>query len=132
MINAVKSRNTNKYTEHLEKPITAEELLMAIRKGAPNKSPGVDGLGIEFYRTHWDTIGTDQLELMNHMFIHQKITPNQKHGIIICLPKDNHTRTPDGYRPISLLTTEYKILARIMAARLNIVAQEHLHKTQYC
>jgi hypothetical protein len=71
MINVVKSRNTNKYTEHLEKPITAEELLMAIRKGAPNKSPGVDGLGAEFYRTHWDTIGTDLLELMNYMFTHQ-------------------------------------------------------------
>jgi hypothetical protein len=132
MASIIKSRNTSNYAEHLEKPITLEELRMAINKGAPNKAPGADGLGIEFYKTNWGTIGTDMLEVMNHMFIHQKITPNQKHGIIICIPKVKHPRTPEEYRPITLLNTEYKILARIMAARLNIIAQDHLNKTQYC
>ena len=57
------------------------------------------------------------------MFLHKKITPQQKHGIIVCLPKSNGDRTPDGYRPISLLTTEYTILARIMARGLRTLEE---------
>jgi hypothetical protein len=40
--------------------------------------------------------------------------------------------TPEGYRHISLLTTEYNSLARIMASRLRQVLQDHLHNSQYC
>jgi hypothetical protein len=60
------------YEEQLEKPITEDELFTAIRKGATNKAPGVDGLGIEFYKMNWEIIGPDLLELMNHMFLHKK------------------------------------------------------------
>ena len=52
------------------------------------------------------------------MFLNNQITTNQKHGILICLPKNQGSHTPDSYRPTSLLTTEYKLLARIMAQRL--------------
>jgi hypothetical protein len=120
------------YAELLERPINAEELCAAIRKGALNKAPGVDGLCLEFYTANWDIIGPDLLELINQMFLNQTISPQQKQGIIVCLPKDTKDHTPAGYRPISLLTTEYKILTRIMATRLQIVLQHHLHKTQYC
>jgi len=66
------------------------------------------------------------------MFLHKKITFQQKHSIIVCLPKSNRDRTADGYRLISLLTTEYKLLARITAHRLRHVLQDHLHTSQFC
>jgi hypothetical protein len=72
------------------------------------------------------------LELLNQMFLHKKITPRQKHSTTVCLPKSNGVLTPEGYHPISLLTTEYKLLARIMASRLRHVIQDHLHTNQYC
>jgi hypothetical protein len=92
--------------EHLENPITERELYVAIRKGISNKAPGIDGLGIEFYKMNWNTIGSELLELVNFMFIQQKMTPLQKHGIIICLPKLNDPSTPATYRPITL----YKLM----------------------
>ena len=64
------------------------------------------------------------------MFLHT-ITPQQKHGITVCLPKSNGDRTPNGYRPISLLTTEYKHLARIMARRLRHVLKDHFHSVNF-
>ena len=66
------------------------------------------------------------------MFLHKKVTPQQKHGIIISLPKSNVDRTPDGYHPISLLTTEYSLLTRILARCLRHVLQDHLHNSQFC
>ena len=35
-------------------------------------------------------------------------TGHGKDGILVCLPKLNGDYTPGDYRPISLLTTEYK------------------------
>jgi mannosylglycoprotein endo-beta-mannosidase len=55
-----------------------------------------------------------------------------KKAIITCLPKSINTQTPDDYRPISLLTTEYKLLARILARRLRPILAEQLQNNQYC
>jgi hypothetical protein len=120
------------YKDLLEHPIAEDEIVKALRKGGKNKAPGGDGLCLEFYTENWDTIRQDLLGLLNHMFLQQRITPKQKDGIIVCLPKGNQDSSPAGYRPISLLTTEYKILARIMATRLGAVLQGNLHRTQFC
>jgi len=121
-----------KYADLLEQPITIEELSAALRSGAKHKTPGIDDFSLEFYIANWDTIKQDLRELMNQMFLHKKITPQQKHGIIVWLPKSNGDRTPNGYRPISLLATEYKLLARIMARCLRHVIKDHLHTSQFC
>jgi mannosylglycoprotein endo-beta-mannosidase len=121
-----------KYADLLEQPITIEELSATFRSEAKHQTPGIDGFNLEFYIANWDAINHDLLELVNQMFLHKKITPEQKHGIIVCLPKSNGDRTQSGYRPISLLTTAYKLLARIMARRLRHVLKDHLHKSQFC
>jgi hypothetical protein len=69
---------------------------------------------------------------MNEMFLHKSLTTYQKHGIIVSLPKNKRDQTPDGYHPITLLNTDYKILARIMAQRLSTVLEEQLTSSQYC
>jgi hypothetical protein len=69
---------------------------------------------------------------MNIMLRDRKVTPAQKHGIIICTPKRSPASRHVEYRPITLLTTEYKLLARIMAARLQQLLQERLDRMQYC
>ena len=52
------------------------------------------------------------------MFLDKHISQRQKHVILVCLPKSTSPRTPEEYRPISLLKTVYKFLARILARRL--------------
>ena len=81
---------------------------------------------------NWETVNPDLIELLNCMFLNKHITPRQKQGVIICLPNDNGDGTPNGYRPISLLNTDYKIMARILARRLKLVMDEQLQHTQFC
>ena len=97
-----------------------------------NKAPGIDGIGLEFYTTNWETIKEDLHEVLNQMFMQKNITTQQKHGVIVCRPKLKDAQTPEGYRPITLLNTDYKILARILAYRLCPVLEEHLQTSQFC
>ena len=106
------------YAKQLETPINYEEITTAIKGGARHKAPGIDGICLEFYTQNWDIITLELKDLLNHVFSHNKVTSQQKHAIVVKIPKANGDPTPDRYRPISLLSTEYKILARIMAQRL--------------
>jgi hypothetical protein len=65
------------------------------------------------------------------MFLNNHISPQQKHGILVCLPKSTNPRTLDDYRPISLLTTQYKLLARSWPDASG-THTDHLQKSQFC
>jgi hypothetical protein len=91
------------HAAHLERPIMTDEIHRALRAGARRKTPGIDGIWLEFYLTHWASIQAELTQLLN-MFLKKHITVQEKRGILICLPKTQQSSTPDCYRPISLLT----------------------------
>ncbi|CAM2111235.1 unnamed protein product [Caretta caretta] len=45
--------------DRLELPLTLAEFSEALRHMPTNKSPGMDGLTVEFYRVFWDVLGPD-------------------------------------------------------------------------
>ncbi|CAM2114731.1 unnamed protein product [Caretta caretta] len=45
--------------DRLELPLTLAEFSEALRRMPTNKSPGMDGLTVEFYRMFWDILGPD-------------------------------------------------------------------------
>ena len=128
----IQPTSPTKYAEELEKPLTTDEVLSALRAGARHKAPGIDGICLEFYQENWETIKSELTQLINYMLLHKRISSHQKHGILVCLPKTKETHTPDDFRPISLLTTEYNLLARILARRLRPILAEQLSTSQYC
>jgi len=54
-------------------PILLEELKTAISQGKPNKAPGVDGIGSEFYIMGWDIFRTELLQIMNIMYSEEQL-----------------------------------------------------------
>jgi len=132
MMNAIRPHTLPSYAAYLEQLITAEELYTALKCGGSNKAPGSDGIGREYYIRLWDTIRKDMLEIMNHMYIHKSITRRQQHGITVSLPKNNGDITLAGYRPITTMNTDYKLLARILVRRLTPVLEVQLTSSQYC
>ena len=116
---------------YLEQPITAEELYAALKSGGTNKTPGSEGISREFDIWLWDNIRDDMFGVMNQVNIINSITRRQQHGIIFSLPKDKGDMTSARYRPITLMNTDYKLLARIMGRRLTPVLEEQLELSLY-
>jgi len=65
------------------------------------------------------------------MYSTGNIREQQKHGIVACIPKTTAPKTPPNHRPIALLNSDYKILARIVASHLRPVLAELLHQSQH-
>jgi hypothetical protein len=66
------------------------------------------------------------------MFMDKQMIPQQQHGIIIfSLTKISNPTTTTDYRSITLLNTEYKLLARVLARRLKQTVGDQLRSTQY-
>ena len=112
-------------------PITAEELQTVAHRVTGNKAPGRDAIYMEFFKKNWSTIKDDMLLMFNQMYSTGNIREQQKHGIVVCIPKTTALKTPADYRPITLLNTDCEILARIVASRLRPILAELLHPSQH-
>jgi hypothetical protein len=89
----------NKVTQDENDDMVKEE---AVRYGKNRKSPGNDGICQEFYKVSLATIKSELLEVIRWMHSKGDITQQQKHGIIVCIPKTLHPECLEDYRPLTL------------------------------
>ena len=95
-----------------------------------NKSPGSDGLSVEFYKTFWPQIKNDLIDSLNLAYDNGSLSTTQKRSILSLLFKKNDKHLLKNWRPISLLNTDYKILAHVLANRLKTVINKLIHTDQ--
>ena len=95
-----------------------------------NKSPGSDGLPVEFYITFWDDIKSILMNSLNAAYHKGELSPSQKRGILTLLYKKGDKSELSNWRPISLLNTDYKILAHVLANRLKKVINNLISNDQ--
>ena len=114
----------------LEGSITVSEARKAIRSMAKGKAPGPDGLHAEFYKIHEHLLITRLTQAYNEMHQEGTLTPSMREGNIILLYKKKDPYDIRNYRPITLLNTDYKILAKILVARMKQVMDEFISLPQ--
>ena len=101
--------------------ITNEECETVIKQMAKNKTPGYDGLPSEFYIYFWNDIKSMIIESFNEAFTSGQLSETHKQIIISLIFKKDDRRYFKNYRPISLSNVDYKILAFVLANRLQKV-----------
>ncbi len=118
LINPVITKEQN---EIINEKIYEFETWAAISSLQKNKSPGEDGLPIEFYQTFWPEIKKEFTEVLNFIISNKNMSKSQRTGTITLIHKGGTKSNIGNWRPISLLCTDYKILAKIVTLRLKEV-----------
>ena len=115
----------------LDKPISRSEILASLKELKFNKTPGYDGLPVEFYVVFFNDIIDMLLNCYLYSHDHGFMSSSQRNGIITLLPKkDKDPLYVKNHRPISLLNTDYKIIAKVMANRLKVCLHQIIHEDQ--
>ena len=87
-----------------------------------NKTPGSDGLPVEFYKVFWSDISDVLLNALNYAYYKGQLSVKQKRGVIKLIPKkDAEPYYVKNWGPITLLNCDYKIAAKAIANRLRNV-----------
>nr|GEV17373.1 RNA-directed DNA polymerase, eukaryota, reverse transcriptase zinc-binding domain protein [Tanacetum cinerariifolium] len=102
----------------LECAVSKEELKRAVWECGTDKSPGPDGFSFGFYRQFWSSIENDVFATVSHFFTFGDIPNGCNSCFIALIPKVPDANLVKDFRPISLIGSMYKIIAKILTNRL--------------
>ncbi|GAU36827.1 hypothetical protein TSUD_320640 [Trifolium subterraneum] len=109
---------------------TMEEISEVIKGYDGSKSPGPDGFNFAFIKEFWEIMKHD-VRIMFDQFHGNACLPKSLLSYFLTLiPKVNSPQDLGDFRPISLLGCLYKMIAKVLAARLARVIGELIPKTQ--
>ena len=114
-------------------PIESSEIEKTISKMENNKTLGPDGLTKEFYSIFSKELIPVLKEVFSVIFEKGSLCKSQKVSYISLLCKN--VEQPEfckNYRPISLLNVDYKILTKVLCARLSPCLENIVHPDQTC
>ena len=94
------------------------------------KSPGPDGIPVEFYQNFWGLIKDMYFDFIQEVKI--AAFPNEKNISITRLiyKEKGEIYLLANYRPIALMNVDVKILTKILATRLKYVLPTIIHQSQ--
>jgi hypothetical protein len=95
-----------------------------------NKTPGLDGLPIEFYQVFWETIKSDLLDLFRCLHAGHLEQFHLNFGEISLLPKVNEAERIWQYRSICLFNVSFKIFTKVATLSLNTVTDNVVRPSQ--
>ncbi|GJU11709.1 RNA-directed DNA polymerase, eukaryota, reverse transcriptase zinc-binding domain protein [Tanacetum coccineum] len=114
----------------MERRISKEEVKRAVWDCGVDKSPGPDGFSFSFYRHFWPVIKKDVFEAVDYFFMYGEIPNGCNSNFIALIPKILDANMVKDFRPISLIGSLYKIIAKILANRLVGVLGDLVNEVQ--
>ena len=111
--------------------ITMLDLNTAIKGMKNAKTPGEDGIPVDFYKVFWTKIQKPFYEMLKETYQENYLHRSARKGILNLIPKANKdTRIIKNLRPITLLNTDYKIIEKALANKMIPALKEIIHKDQ--
>lgn len=110
--------------------ITVEDILNTFKGMAKSKSPGPDGLTVEFFLAAWSVIGEDVVNCILQFFTTVQLPRFVNATALALIPKSLAASSMSDYRPIACCNVLYKCIAKILASRLKTVLTSLISPTQ--
>ena len=112
------ARLSKEEKKSLGSQVTEDEIKAALWSLKAFKAPGPDGLHAGFFHHFWPLVGHFVVEEVKKIFSERKMSEKLNQTHIVLIPKIQGLETLGNYRPISLCNTTYKIVTKIIVARL--------------
>ena len=114
----------------LERRFENEEILHVVKELEGDKAPSPDGFSMAFYHHCWGIVERDGLAIFEEFYQHSKFEKSLNATFIALIPKKNGASNIRDFRPISLVGSVYKILAKVLANRLKEVLDQLISESQ--
>jgi len=114
----------------LEEPVTLEEIKDALNSCDISKAPGYDGFNIKCIKHVWPIIGAEVSNFILQFFETGHLPPSINITWVTLIPKKNVATEVRDYRPISMVGSIYKLIAKILSKRLREVLPELIGEAQ--
>jgi hypothetical protein len=105
----------------LIKPFSEAEVKAAVWDCDNYKSPGPDEIIFVFYKDFWEDLRGDVMRFVSEFHQNGKLTKGLNSTFIALIPKIDSPQRLIEFRPISLVGSLYKILAKVLANTLRLV-----------
>lgn len=107
-----------------------EEVRRAVFSMASNKSPGLDGMTVNFYKTYWNITKEAMLKEIQQIFQTGIIKEAHNHTFWALIPKSRSASNVDQFRHIALCNVFFKVITKIIATRLRQFLDIMIHPCQ--
>lgn len=111
----------------LEKPFIDMEIQEAIFLMDKEKESNPTGFNIAFYQKCWDSIEEELLNVFQEFFDSKTINRSTNVTFIALVPKKGQAFRFSEFKPINLLTSICKIIAKVLFWCLGGVLHETIH-----
>nr|GEV56821.1 RNA-directed DNA polymerase, eukaryota, reverse transcriptase zinc-binding domain protein [Tanacetum cinerariifolium] len=115
----------------LEHEVSREELKQAVWDCGTDKSSSLDGFTFGFFWNFWYLIENDVLEAVKYFFCHGNIPSRCNSSFITLILKISDANLVKDFRPINLIGSLYKIIAKILSNRLVGVLRDIVNEVDF-
>jgi len=107
-----------------------DELRKALKSRTMNSCPGWDGVLYKCLNVFWEYIKFPLLLMTNESFNKGELSPTLRTGVLKLIPKGKNNTRVEDWRPITLLSTSYKLISGVVAARLETTLPHLIGRAQ--
>ena len=132
VLSLIKNKLTEEQKVRLDAVITLEELQHALNDMKVGKSPGLDGVPIEFFKAFWPLVQHRYLAYIQRAQVFGFPDEKNTSATILIYKDKGETYLLIYYRPISLINTDLKILCKVLSNRMKPVLKDIIHSSQTC
>ena len=105
----------------LEEPFTEAEIHAALLNLNGDKAPGPDGFTAAFWQLSWDLVKLNILDLFKDFHERGRFGKGLNSTFLVLIPKKKGAEDLKDFRPISLIGSIYKPIAKVLANKLKKV-----------
>ena len=95
-----------------------------------SKAPSPNGYSMMVFQAHWDIVKADLVKVFDEFYRSGIINGISNETYICLIPKKLNSCRVGDFRPISLVTSLYKIIAKVLAKRLQAVLGKTISQSQ--